>query len=125
MKFRTPVKEARGLGSARSGVHHWWMQRVTAIALIPLGVWFAAAFIALLSADYPTATAWLSMPVNAVMTSLLLLVMFYHSWLGVQVVVEDYVHSEGLKVTTLLVIKFVHVLLAAFGLFVVLRIAFG
>lgn len=125
MSFRTPVKQARGLGSARSGVHHWWVQRVTAIALIPLGVWFAASLIALLGADYVTATAWLSMPFNAVLTSLFLLVMFYHSWLGVQVVVEDYVHAEGLKVASLLLIKFAHVLLAAFGVFVVLRIAFG
>lgn len=125
MSFRTPVKQARGLGSARSGVRHWWMQRVTAIALIPLGIWFAAAFIALLGADYLTVTAWLSRPINAVLAALLVAVMFHHSWLGIQVVVEDYVHAEGIKIASLLVIKFIHVLLAAFGVFVVLRIAFG
>lgn len=125
MNYRTPVKQARGLGSARSGVGHWWMQRVTAIALVPLGIWFAASLIALLSADYATVTAWLSSPLNAVLTSLLLGVMFYHSWLGIQVVIEDYVHAEGLKIASLLVIKFIHVLLAAYGVFVVLRIAFG
>lgn len=125
MNYRTPVKQARGLGSARSGVGHWWMQRVTAIALVPLGIWFAASFIALLSADYTTVTAWLSLPLNAVLTSLLLGVMFYHSWLGIQVVIEDYVHAEGLKIASLLVIKFIHVLVAAYGVFVVLRIAFG
>lgn len=125
MSYRTPVKQARGLGSARSGVRHWWLQRVTAVALIPLGVWFAASFIALLGADYMTVTAWLSRPFNAILTSLLVVVMFHHSVLGIQVVVEDYVHGEGLKIASLMVIKFIHVLLAAYGVFVVLRIAFG
>jgi succinate dehydrogenase / fumarate reductase membrane anchor subunit len=125
MSFRTPVKQARGLGSARSGVRHWWMQRVTAIALIPLGVWFAASFIALLGADYVTVTAWLSNPLNAVLTAVLVAVMFQHSWLGVQVVVEDYVHAEGVKIASLLLLKFIHVLLAVYGVFVVLSIAFG
>jgi len=125
MSFRTPVKQARGLGSAGSGVRHWWMQRVTAIALIPLGIWFATSLIGLLNADYATAAAWLAQPFNAVMTSLLLLAMFYHSWLGVQVVVEDYVHGEAVKIASLIVIKFAHVVLAAFGVFVVLRVAFG
>lgn len=125
MSFRTPVKQARGLGSARSGVGHWWVQRVTAIALIPLGVWFAGSLIALLSADYATVTAWLALPYNAVLTALLVVIMFHHSWLGVQVVVEDYVHAEGIKIASLLIIKFIHVLLAAYGVFVVLRIAFG
>lgn len=125
MNYRTPVKQARGLGSAGSGVHHWWAQRVTAIALIPLGVWFATSLIALLGADYSTVTAWLSQPFNAVLTSLLLLMMFHHSWLGVQVVIEDYVHGEAVKITSLLLIRFAHVLLAAFGVFVVLRVAFG
>lgn len=125
MNFRTPVKQARGLGSARSGVGHWWVQRVTAIALIPLGVWFAGSLIALLSADYATVTAWLALPYNAVLTALLVVVMFHHSWLGVQVVIEDYVHAEGIKIASLLIIKFIHVLLAAYGVFVVLRVAFG
>lgn len=125
MSYRTPIKQARGLGSARSGVRHWWLQRVTAIALIPLGVWFAASFIALLGADYTTVTAWLSHPLNAILTALLVAVMFHHSALGIQVVIEDYVHGEALKIASLLVIKFIHVLLAAYGVFVVLRIAFG
>lgn len=125
MSFRTPVKQARGLGSARSGVRHWWVQRVTAIALIPLGVWFAASFIALLGADYATVTAWLSRPLNAVLTAVLVAVMFQHSWLGVQVVVEDYVHAEGVKIASLLLLKFIHVLLAVYGVFVVLSISFG
>lgn len=125
MSYRTPVKQARGLGSARSGVRHWWLQRVTAIALIPLGVWFAASFIALLGADYTTVTAWLSHPLNAILMALLVAVMFHHSALGIQVVIEDYVHGEALKIASLLVIKFIHVLLAAYGVFVVLRIAFG
>lgn len=125
MKYRTPVKRARGLGSAKEGAGHWWMQRVTAVALIPLGLWFAASLIALLGADYEVARAWLSLPRNTVLMALFLGIMFHHSWLGVQVVVEDYVHGEGLKLLTMLILQFLHVALGAYAFYVVLRIGFG
>jgi len=124
MNYRTPVKQARGLGSAHEGAAHWWAQRVSAVALIPLGLWFAVSVIGLLAADYDTAVNWMSQPWNAVLMSIFLGVMFYHSWLGVQVVVEDYVHLEWLKLVTLFVVQFAHFLLAAYAIFVVLRLAF-
>lgn len=125
MRYRTPVKRARGLGSAKDGVGHWWMQRLTALALIPLGLWFAASVIGLLGADYLVALAWLGQPYNTVLMALLLVAAFHHSWLGVQVVVEDYVHAEGVKIFTLVTLQFLHVLLGAYALYIVLRIGFG
>lgn len=123
--FRTPVKNARGLGSAHDGTHHWWVQRITALALIPLGLWFVASLVGLLQADYAAAVSWLAQPVNAVLLVLLLGVMFRHSYLGIQVVVEDYVHGSVTKLVTLVLLQFAHLVLAAAGIFVVLRIAFG
>jgi succinate dehydrogenase / fumarate reductase membrane anchor subunit len=101
------------------------MQRVTAIALIPLSLWFVALVVDLTGTDYAAVRATLAQPVNAVLLILLLAALFYHAVLGLQVVIEDYVHSEWLKVTSLLIIKFAAVLLGASAVFSVLRIAFG
>lgn len=125
MKYRTPVKRARGLGSAHDGTHHWWLQRLTAVALIPLGLWFVASLLGLLQAGRAEVAAWMAQPFNAVLLSLLLTAMFWHSFLGVQVVVEDYVQGKAAKLVTLVILQFAHVLLAAVSLFVVLRLAFG
>lgn len=125
MSFRTPLGTARGLGSAKAGTGHWWAQRVTAVALIPLSLWFAVSVLQLTHADYVVTVNWLHTPYVAVLLSLFLATLFYHAYLGVQVVVEDYVHAEWLKIVTLLLIKFVAVLLAAAGIFTALRIAFG
>jgi succinate dehydrogenase / fumarate reductase membrane anchor subunit len=125
MSFRTPLGQARGLGSAKSGTGHWWAQRVTALALIPLSMWFVASVVHLVYADYSAAIDWLHTPWVAVLLPLLLAALFYHAYLGLQVVVEDYVHSEWLKVSTLLLIKSASVLLTAAGIFSILRIAFG
>jgi succinate dehydrogenase / fumarate reductase membrane anchor subunit len=125
MSLRTPLGRVRGLGSAKEGTEHWWMQRVTAIALIPLSLWFVALVVDLTGTDYAAVRATLAQPVNAVLLILLLAALFYHAVLGLQVVIEDYVHSEWLKVTSLLIIKFAAVLLGASAVFSVLRIAFG
>lgn len=125
MSFRTPLGTARGLGSAKAGTGHWWAQRVTAVALIPLSLWFAVSVLQLTHADYVVTVNWLHTPYVAVLLSLFLATLFYHAYLGVQVVVEDYVHTEWLKIVTLLLIKFATVLLAAAGIFTALRIAFG
>lgn len=125
MSFRTPLGTARGLGSAKAGTGHWWAQRVTAVALIPLSLWFAVSVLQLTHADYVVTVNWLHTPYVAVLLSLFLATLFYHAYLGVQVVVEDYVHTEWLKIVTVLLIKFVAVLLAAAGIFTALRIAFG
>lgn len=125
MNFRTPLARVRGLGSAKSGTGHWWMQRLTAVALVPLSLWFVAALIALTGADQATVVAWLGTPVAAILTSAFIVAVFYHAQLGVQVVVEDYVHVEWLKITAIVVAKLLALLLAGACLFAVLRIALG
>ena len=125
MSLRSPLGQARGLGSAKSGVHHWWMQRLTAVALVPLCIWLVAGLVNVAGADHATASAWLSQPLTAVMMILLLTAMFYHSMLGVQVVIEDYVHGEFSKLASLVVVKFAHLALAAVSIFSVLKVAFG
>jgi succinate dehydrogenase / fumarate reductase, membrane anchor subunit len=124
-RLRSPLGRAVGLGSAREGVEHWWAQRVSAVALIPLGLWFAASLVALAGADRAAVLAWLHAPVQAILAILLLIAVFYHAALGLQVVVEDYVHAEWLKVSSLVTMRLVSFGLAVAGIFAVLRIAFG
>lgn len=125
MSLRSPVGRALGLGSAGEGSGHWWAQRVSSVALVLLGLWFVFALVRMPDVSYGTVTAWIAWPVNAVLLSLLIGTMVYHSMLGVQVVVEDYVGHHGAKIVTLLVLNFLHYVLAALGIFAVLRIAFG
>ena len=124
MSMRTPLGRVRGLGSARNGTHHWWMQRVTAVALVPLVVWFVASLVGLLHADYETVTLWIGQPTVAVLLVLFLLSGFYHLKLGLQVIVEDYVHGEAAKVAVQLAITFGCILVGALSIFSVLKIAF-
>ena len=125
MSFRTHLGVVRGLGSAKSGTGHWWGQRVSALALIPLSLWFAGSVLELSHADYLTVIVWMHTPWVAVLLSLFLVTLLYHAYLGVQVVVEDYVHTEWRKIISLLLIKFTCILLGAAGVFTALRIAFG
>jgi succinate dehydrogenase / fumarate reductase membrane anchor subunit len=122
---RTPLKKVRGLGSARSGVGHWWVQRLTALALIPLALWFVWHAVGLLGADLRLARDFVGAPVNAVLLVLSVITLFWHSFLGVQVVIEDYVHGEARRLVTLVVLKFIHIILAAAGVFAVLSVALG
>ena len=92
-ELRTPLARAMGLGSAKEGVQHWWAQRVSAVALVLLGLWFVASLIALAGADHLRVVAWLHGPLAAVLTILMLAAVFYHTALGLQVVIEDYVHT--------------------------------
>jgi succinate dehydrogenase / fumarate reductase, membrane anchor subunit len=124
-RLRSPLGRAIGLGSAKEGVEHWWAQRVSAVALIPLGLWFAASLVALAGADRAAVLAWLHAPVQAILAILLLIAVFYHAALGLQVVIEDYVHAEWLKVPSLVAMRLVAFGLAVAGIFAVLRIAFG
>lgn len=125
MSIRTPLARARGLGSAKSGVSHWWAQRVTALALVPLTVWFLIALLSMIQADYETVVHWIGRPINAILLILLLFSAFYHAILGMQVIIEDYVHVEGTKIVSLLIMKFILVFLGVAGVFSVLKIAFG
>lgn len=124
MSMRSPIGRVLGLGAAKEGAGHWWSQRVTSVALIVLCLWFVSALIRLGDLNHELVTAWMARPVNAVMLILLIGTTVYHSQLGVQVVVEDYVGGKT-KVVTMLLINFVHVALAALGIFAVLKIAFG
>ncbi|MHB8404324.1 MAG: succinate dehydrogenase, hydrophobic membrane anchor protein [Gammaproteobacteria bacterium] len=125
MSFRTPLGRARGLGSAKRGTGHWLAQRITAVALIPLSLWFVISVMIYLRADYGTVLNWMHSPVVAVLLVLLVATLYYHAYLGLQTVIEDYVHDEWFKVSTLVVLKFICILLATAGIFAVLRVAFG
>jgi succinate dehydrogenase / fumarate reductase membrane anchor subunit len=125
MSLRSPVGRVLGLGSAGEGVGHWWTQRVTSVALVLLGLWFVFSLVRMPDVSYAIVTAWIASPVNAVLLALLIGTMVYHSMLGVQVVVEDYVSHHGAKIVTILLLNFLHYVLAALGIFAVLRIAFG
>ncbi len=120
---RNPLKIARGLGSAQAGVEHWWTQRVTAAALVLLGIWFVVTVLCLLNADYATARAAVAKPWNALLLIAFVLTMFWHAVLGLQVVIEDYVHTRWKEVVLLVAIKFLAVLGALAGVLAVLRIA--
>ena len=125
MSLRSPLGRVRGLGSAKSGTEHFWVQRVTAVALIPLTLWFVYSVIALAGADFATATAWLQSPTTAVLLLLLIAATFHHMQLGLQVVIEDYVHGEGVKIASLVIMKGASLLLAVAAAFAVLKVAFG
>jgi succinate dehydrogenase membrane anchor subunit len=125
MNLRTPMKGARGLGDGGDGVHHWWIHRVTAIALLPLSVWFVAGVVSHVVAGYDSAVAWVSEPLVTALLILFIGTAFHHSMLGVQVVVEDYVHQRVARMVVLLANTYLHFLLAAVAIVAVLRIAFG
>jgi succinate dehydrogenase / fumarate reductase membrane anchor subunit len=125
MSLQTPLRSVRGLGAAGNGVHHWWVQRVTAVALVPLGIWLLVSLVSLPSLDFVTLVSWIAGTWTASLLSVFILTASWHSRLGMQVIIEDYVHDDGLKTTSLVLSGFVHVLLAALGVFAVLRIAFG
>jgi succinate dehydrogenase / fumarate reductase membrane anchor subunit len=121
----TDLKRVRGLGSARSGVHHWWLQRATAAANLLLLVWFLASLLSLPSLDHASVTAWIEQPLVAVPLLLLILSTFWHARLGVQVMIEDYVHAEGSKLLAILALNLFLFGAGAIALFSVLKIAFG
>jgi succinate dehydrogenase / fumarate reductase membrane anchor subunit len=123
--LRSELGRVRGLGSAKEGVQHWWHQRLTAIALVPLLIWLVAGFVAHAGAGHAVATGWLGSPVTFGLMLLVVVVGFWHAMLGLQVVIEDYVHREGCKLAALIALRFACVALglaAAIALFV---IAFG
>jgi succinate dehydrogenase / fumarate reductase membrane anchor subunit len=123
MELRSSLGRVRGLGSAKEGVGHWWAQRVTAIALVPLSIWFVVAAISLMGADHAGFQAWIGQFGNALLMILTVSVLFYHASLGMQVVIEDYVHGDGVRVVSLLLAKFVLAALAASCVLAVVLVA--
>jgi succinate dehydrogenase / fumarate reductase, membrane anchor subunit len=123
MSLRTPLGKVLGRGSAGEGVGHWWVQRVTAVALLPLTAWFGISLLSHPLQSYDAMRGWIAQPWVAVLTLVLVLTLAWHSKLGVEVVVEDYVHGKVAKTTLLLLSTFVHVLAAAAGGFAILLLA--
>jgi succinate dehydrogenase / fumarate reductase membrane anchor subunit len=123
--FRSPLSKARGLGSAGEGAHHWWLQRVTAIALIPLTLWFMASAVMLAGKPRSAVFTWLNCPVSAVLMILFLFTAFYHASLGVQVVIEDYISNKMWRKLAILTEKFFCIALGTTCVYAVLRISFG
>ncbi|HZF25476.1 MAG TPA: succinate dehydrogenase, hydrophobic membrane anchor protein [Steroidobacteraceae bacterium] len=125
MSLRSPLGRVLGLGAARDGVSHWWAQRLSAAALAPLTLWFLWSLLQLDVADFESMRLWLGAPAHAIGALLLMIVLCVHSRLGVQVVVEDYVHQAAAKLVTLVASDFAHILVAVAGVFAILKVAFG
>jgi succinate dehydrogenase / fumarate reductase membrane anchor subunit len=125
MTMETPLARVRGLGSAREGAHHWWIERLTSVSTLMLFVWLLVSLLRLPGLDYRTVAEWLQSPLAAVPMLLLILSTFWHLKLGLQVVIEDYVHEEGWKFLSVLLLNFATVIGAAFALFAVFKIAIG
>jgi succinate dehydrogenase / fumarate reductase membrane anchor subunit len=123
MNLRTPLSRVLNHGAAGEGVGHWWQQRVSALALAPLSLWLALSLLPMPTRNFAAVTAWIGMGVHPVLLSLTVLLAFWHAWLGIQVVVEDYVPRAGVKTALLLLCGFAAGLLAACGVYAVLRIA--
>lgn len=123
--FNAPLKNARGLGSAKDGTHHWIVQRLTAVALIPLVIWFVYSVATQMGSDYAEVVQWIALPWNTVLLVSFLAAGFWHSALGVQVVIEDYVAGEFAKITLLVASKLAHALLGLAAIISVLKISFG
>jgi succinate dehydrogenase / fumarate reductase membrane anchor subunit len=122
--LRTPLARARGLGSAKDGLHHWWVQRITAVALVPLVVWFAISLVMLSGADYASVRAWIGSPLVMVLLILTIAIGLHHGQLGMQVVYEDYTEG-GVRLALIILTKFIAVLFGLGAIVAILRIGFG
>jgi succinate dehydrogenase / fumarate reductase membrane anchor subunit len=122
-QLRSPLGRVLGLGSAKEGVEHWWMQRLTAIAMVPLAIWFVIAALGMIGADRAAMVAWMHSPMSPVFAILLIVAAIYHMALGLQVVIEDYIHSEGWKLGLIIVMRLWCIVLAARGIIAVLTLA--
>ncbi|MDH5275887.1 MAG: succinate dehydrogenase, hydrophobic membrane anchor protein [Gammaproteobacteria bacterium] len=123
MSLKSPLGRVLGLGSAGTGTEHWIGQRLSAVAMVPLTLWFAISLLTLPSLDFYSVTAWVAAPLHAVLLILLVVALSYHASLGTQVVAEDYLHAPGLRITVLTVLRLLHVGLAVAGIFAVFLVA--
>lgn len=122
MDYRTPLSRAKGLGSAKSGTGHWWMQRITAVALVPLSFWLIKFLGLSLTAPYQQTVDWLTSPINSVCIVAWTIAVFYHAALGLQVVIEDYIAAEGPKIISIWTVNLAFLFLAIAALLAVFRI---
>ncbi|NIL93022.1 MAG: succinate dehydrogenase, hydrophobic membrane anchor protein [Woeseiaceae bacterium] len=125
MSLRAPLNQVLGLGTAKDGTGHFWRQRISGIALVLLGLWFVASVVSLGALQYDAVIDFISRPLNSVLMLLTCLAVAYHSNLGVQVVIEDYVHANGLKLAALILSRFAHVFVAALSVYAILLIGLG
>ena len=123
--LRTPLAKARGLGSAKDGTHHFWVQRLTAVALIPLTIWFALSIASLATAGQAEVVAWMKSPLSAILMLGFIMAGFWHMKLGLQVVIEDYVHTESTKITCLILNNLIAIFLALAAFLSVLKMLLG
>lgn len=124
MSLQSPLNKVLGLGSAKGGTGHWWAQRMTAISLVPLTIWFALGLLDLPHGNYEMVVAWIAQPLNAILIVLLIISLIYHSSLGLQVVIEDYVHGVA-KLVILITVQLAHVALAVSGIYAVIVLSAG
>lgn len=125
MSLQTPLAKARGLGSAKQGTHHWWQQRLTAIALTPLSLWFIYSQLIIGSADHASVTRWMSDTMNAVLLILFIVSLFHHAQLGIQVVIEDYIDSGWQKMSSIILIKFIALFAGLASVIAILKVFLG
>lgn len=123
--LRTPLAKVRGLGSAKDGTHHFWVQRVTAVALIPLVLWFGFSAASLPDASYASINAWMSSAFNVTMLIAFIVMGFYHGALGVQVILEDYVSTQWARIASIIAVQVLSFFFAAMGVFAVLKLSLG
>ncbi|HBR97993.1 MAG TPA: succinate dehydrogenase, hydrophobic membrane anchor protein [Gammaproteobacteria bacterium] len=123
--LRSPLGKVKGLGSAKSGTEHFMVQRLTALALIPLTVWFCFSLAAMPQMDFETFTAWLRSPISASLMILTIIMTFYHAYLGLQVVIEDYVSDHAVRLAAIIAIQFICILVSVIGLVSVVKIIVG
>jgi succinate dehydrogenase / fumarate reductase, membrane anchor subunit len=123
--LKSPLGRVLGLGAAGEGTGHWWAQRLSAAALVPLALWFVVSLLRVGAGDYFAVDAWLSRPFNALLAVLFVLAAVYHAMLGTQVVAEDYVHAPGARVVVLGLLRLAHIALAAGGVLAIVIVATG
>ena len=124
-QLRSPLSIVKGLGSSKSGTDHWWMQRITALALIPLVLWLCFSIASLPGTDYVTIKAWLSSPVVVTLLIMTIIATFYHAQLGLQVVIEDYISNHATRLMTVIAVNFLCIIFAIIAIISLLKISFG